>query len=309
MTSPTAALPALADLQWSLDGLVMGPGTRFNVGTPEYGSPGADTQDQPRSGEDGMRQGRDRRSGRLITLPLNAWGNVDTPLAVQSVDAGDALDELEGAWDAEHVRTVPGAYSVLRWRRGQTVRRVYGRSNPILTDSRMDYLGNIGATATFRTMDPRYYDDAEQAASVTLVPAPTGGLIGPLIGPIYATGTGVGQRGLTIGGTRPTWLITVVRGPISRPVVEIVGKWSYELDLTLGTGEVVVVDPTPWSRSVRSDQGANRSGRLVAGSRPLSAMLLEPGEHAVVLRGADVTGTARVDLFWRQCYASYIGGR
>ncbi len=297
MTTP---LPALANLQWSLDDLiVMGPGSTYNVQTFSFGAAANRTQDAVIPGHDGERFGVDTLSGRLITLDLNT--------DCYTEDEGlDALDVFEGAWDAEGVRREPGAVSVLRWRRGGRVRRAYGRSRDCLPDHSMDWTGNIPITATFRTVEPRFYDDTERTESVPLVPEEIGGLIGDIIGDIIASGQGVGTRGFDIGGTRPTWTPIVIYGPISNPSLEFVDQWSLALNLTIGEGDGVLIDPTPWNRDVRRlSDGANLAGKLTADSRILSAMQLAPGHHEAILRGVDPTGTAQAVVFWRDCYASH----
>jgi hypothetical protein len=304
MTSPTTilstvVLPPLADLEWSLDDqVVMGPGRPYNVQTFTVGPASSRVQDADQPSTDGDAFGVDTRGGRLITLELNTdYYTADEAL--------DALERFEGAWDAEGVRAIPGQQSILRWRRGTRVRRAYGRARDCLPDHSIDWTGNIGITATFKTMEPRFYDDTEEVEHVPFIPDDVGGLTGDLIGDIVASGGGVGERSFTIRGGRPTWMAVVIYGPITNPSVEFVDQWLIELNLNLGPDDYVVIDPSPWQRDVRRSNGENAGGALTAASRILSAMKLAPGIHSAILRGYDPTGSSRAAVYWRSCYASH----
>jgi hypothetical protein len=292
-------LPPLADYQWSLDDLVLGRRTIYNVSTFTVGGADLTDQDAPYPGADGNRFGVDTRSGRTITIAANtnAWTEAD------GLAAGDAL---EAAWDREDVRGVPGAQSVLRWRRGAYVRRAYGRTVDCLPDHSMDWTGNIPYTLSFRTSEPNFYDDVEQREVVPIVPEETGGFVAPLIGgTLTMTGEGVGELGFSVGGSRPTWMSAVIYGPIANPSITFAGQWSVTLDMTIGRDDYVLIDPTPWGRDVRRSDGANAAGAMTADSRVLSAMKLRPGHHAAILRGIDPTGTATAVIYWRNCHAAH----
>jgi hypothetical protein len=298
MTTPDV-LPPLGDGQWSLDDLVLGRGSDYNVSTFVFGGSELRNQDADYPGADGNRYGVDTRSGRLITLEanVNKW---------TEADGLEAADRLEGYWDTEDVRREPGAQSVMRWRRGAYVRRAYGRTVDCLPDHSFDWTGNIPYTLTFRTSEPRFYDDIEHTESIPIVPEEVGGFVAPLIGgTLTMTGEGVGELGFSIGGTRPTWVSIVIYGPIARPTVAFVDNWAVTLDLTLGRDDYVLIDPTPWGRDVRRSNGANAGGALTADSRTLSTMKLRPGRHAAILRGTDPTGTAQAVIYWRDCHASH----
>jgi len=298
VTAPVI-LPPLADRQWSLDTIVMGPRTRYNVQGFSFGGADYQTQDARRPGTDGERHGVDTLSGRTITLDLNTDAYTE--------DEGLAWNRaLSAAWDAERVRRVPGATQVLRWRRGGRVLRAYGRSREYLPDHGMDWTGNIGATATFRSLEPRFYADDENREDISFVPDTVGGMIGDLTGDLIASGLGVSDRGFIIGGDCPTWIAVAVYGPISFPTIVFESQWFVQLDVTLGVGEYVLIDPTPWGGpDVRRSDGANYAGRLTPQSRILTDMRLAPGGHMASLLGADPTGTSRASIYWRDCYTEH----
>lgn len=296
----TTGLPVLADLQWSLDdAIVLGPGTDYNVASFSFGGADQRLQDASIGYQDGDRFGVDRRGGRLITLDANT-NAYDTAGGLRLARL------LEAAWDAEDYRSVPGRHQVLRWRRGSQVLRAYGRSRDCIPDHSMDWTGNIPYTLTFRTSEPRFYSDFETTETIGFVPEEVGGLVGDLIGDIVASGAGVSTRGFFVGGDLPTWVIMLIRGPITNPVLEFTDQWRLELITSLRAGEAVLIDPTPWGGpDVRTSGGANAAGLLTPSSRLLSQMKLPPGRHTAVLLGSDPTGTSSADIITRDCYASH----
>ena len=293
MTLPSI-FPALADGQWSLDGLVMGRGTKYNVQGFEFQGADLRVQDADRQGWDGDRFGVDTRGGRTIRLDLNT--------DAYTMDEGLAWNRaLSAAWDAERTRRIPGAVQCLRWRRGQRVFRAYGRSREYLCDHGMDWTGNIGVTASFRTVEPRFYDDVETTEIVGLVPDQVGGLVGDLIGDIIASGAGVDTIGFTVGGDVETWATILIHGPITNPKFQITDQWSVNLATTIAANDFVLVDPTPWGGPDirRGSDGANFAGRLTADSRTMPEMKIAPGNHTASLSGVDPTGSAYAVIYVR----------
>jgi hypothetical protein len=269
------------------------------VSTFAFGVGAARTQDQPIPGLDGDRFGVDTMSGRLISLTLA------TDQYTEAAGAS-AASKLETVWDGAYARQEPGRQQILRWRRGQRVRRAYGRSRDCIPDHSIDWVGLIRYTATFRTSEPRFYDDNEQREQLTMVPEDVGGLVGDLIGDIIASNYGTGNRGFIVGGDLPTWMATVIYGPITNPTIEFSDYWSLTLQATIAEGDYILVDPAPFTGpDVRRSDGANMAGALTPDSEILSGMKLPPGRHAVTLRGLDPTGTASAAVYWRDCYATH----
>lgn len=300
----------LLEGQWALttgnSTVVMGPGTPYNVSAFEIGEPDMRNSDNPRAREDGDEFGRDYRGGRTITLDLNALSDPYEPV-IQTRHAAvlEALSVLESAWDAEMSRTQPGVASVLSYCRGGISRRVYGRPRRFKPVTTMDWVGNVPVTADFRTKDHRFYADAESALTLGFVPESVGGFTPPLIGPLIMSGQGVGQTGFFVGGTEAAWLTFRIDGPIQNPSVEIPDHWSATMNLTLAADQWVLVDPSPWQRTVLRNDGANLSGAFTADSRRLSGMRVRPGSRSAILRGIDPTATSRLSLFYRAASASY----
>jgi hypothetical protein len=66
----------------------------------------------------------------------------------------------------------------------------------------------------------------------------------------------------------------------------------------------VQIDCRHWVLSVLRETGASLAGDLDWSSPALHRVLLPPGAHTVSLRGEDPTGTARMEVAWRDTYAA-----
>lgn len=267
---------------------------KFDAGTPTQNN---NQVSAPRG--DGEIFGRDYRGGRLLSFDGSVITRPGSTLAL------DALDDLESAWDPEMLRTQPGDVAVLRLRRGNRTRRVYGRPRRFASTPGTTQRGWIPFSCDFQTIDSRFYDDVELVETIGMVPDAQGGLIGPLIGPLYASGQGDGSGILPVAGSKPSWLTTRINGPIINPGIELVGQWKFQLNITLAYDQWVLIDPTPWSRMVRRNDGANFAGKFTAGSVRLSEMRMPRGQQQVLLTGVDASRTATAQLYWRDTYASY----
>jgi hypothetical protein len=288
----------LADRQFELDGYVFGPGAPVEVSVVDFGSPEIRQHDTPLPRGDGTRFGRDYRDGRLVTFELatNQDGG-DTALA--------ALSALQRAWLADPVRSAPGAVSVLRYRVAGRTRRVYGRPRRFAADSRLYRSGRVDVTCDFQCVDHLFYDDVEFSTSISIAPPATGGLVEPLTDPLTATAATAGQGEVVVAGDAPAWLVARINGPILDPVVEVVGVWSARLRVDLASDEWITVDSTLWNRGVLRNGAVNAAGIFTQDSPRLSQWRLPTGQHEMVLRGVDGTGTAALLASWRTKHSSY----
>lgn len=296
MTAPVEH--ELADLQWELDGVVLGLHTVYNVSTFEWGDAGTRTNDSDAPRSDGRVFGRDYRSGRTLTMDLNVLGG-------NAAEGLARLDVLESAWQADVVRTQPGALSVMRYRTGGRTRRVWGRPRRFQVDSSRDWTGNIPVTATFDTLDHLFYGDVLETEQVPFVPAAVGGLVGAQAEGWQASAAGDASGFIRSLGTKPSWLVWRINGPIVNPSIEVVGGWRATLQTTVNYDQTITVDPTPWNRSVRRNDGANMAGAFSANSPPLRGMQIRPGISQVILRGIDPTGNSSATVSVRDVFASY----
>lgn len=294
------------DFSYELGDFTFGRGTEFKIANVEFGP--ADSQDNasgnPRA--DGIRFGREYKGGRLITFEGNIFGVPADPTVGRPEGAYHSLERLETAWENSTLRLNPGEVTALRMHRAGRSRRVFGRPKRIATTSGRGMRGWIPFTADFRTVDHLFYSDAEFTENVPLIPTGVGGLEGELIGPIVSSGNTEGSGALDVGGTQPTWMTYRINGPITAPIIEVVDEWRAQLAVDLLYDQYVIVDPRPWARTVRRNDGANMAGAFTAQSVRISQMKLQPGRmNQVVLRGLDPTGTSSVDVYWRDAFSSY----
>ena len=300
----------LPEASFELDGYPFGGvGATVAIEDVDFGAPGIFTHDTARPRADGIMFGRDWRGGRIITFTLSVLTEYTAPAVATvggygTVSALDALAGLERAFLADQVRTTPGAVSTLRYRLGGRQRVVYGRGRKFAAISRWATLGRIPVTCEFQCVDHLFYDDTQYTNLVDYVPPPAGGLTWPITFPWSTITVGYSPGTVGIYGNTATWLPIVIHGPIASPTVRYVNGWTVGLDLTLRADQWVTIDPRPWSRSVRLNDGTNVAGALTADSPRLSDIRIMPGLAEIVLAGADSTGTSSMTLLWRAAYTS-----
>lgn len=237
-------------------------------------------------------QGRDQR-----TPPLWKFG-----FRVGHGGAAATLANLAGltaAWNA--LTAVPGAESVLRYAVAGRIRRVYGRAREMAPDYSMLYdLGRVVSTGDFQPRDVWFYDDIEQAVTVTLVPGSTGGLKAPLRSPLTTSAGSQRQGMVTVGGDAPAPVELLFKGPIINPVASSTG-WEVGLNTTIAYDQAVTVDTR--TGTVTRNDGANLSGVLTRRTY-LPGARLRPGARELIFAGTDPTGTATCTMRWRNTFQS-----
>lgn len=265
-----------------------------------------DTGDVPMPRQDGIRLGLDYRPG--ATLSFEVGVDAVDQAATRHGRHGAVLDRVSAfaqAWDAEAVRSRFGTPAVLSTMQGGRSRRFYGRPRKFApASSKLTHQGYTPVVATFATVDGIAYDDVEQSIRIDLNPPPHRGLVGPLTTPLTMTGQSDSRTPgkVDIAGNRPTWPVITITGPISQPLVDVIGRWRLGLDLTLATGERVVIDPRPWARTVLRNGNASVAGSLYRSAPLMPQMRLPVGRQDIVLRGVDETGTAHMTIAWRNAY-------
>lgn len=297
----------LPELGYELDGdtpngFVFGSNTPYVVTNIDYGYPDIQVNDIPAPRADGLLFGRDFVGGPQFLLDVAIIP--DYPTFGNSVDATDMWGKFKSRWRNDKARLTPGYASLLRLSRGGRVRRVYGRTRQVSARPEKDANGWWIGTAAWQAMDDYWYSDEERTNSIAIVPPQAGGYLTPPDDPWTSIGTSYEPGVVHIGGTDPAWMTFMFRGPITRPVVEIVGHWAIGLNITLREGEWVGIDPRPWSRGVRTSAGVDLGGALLPGSPVLSAVKLDPGSYELVYRGTDETGTATMTTAWRETFSS-----
>ncbi|RLU86270.1 hypothetical protein CTZ27_25175 [Streptomyces griseocarneus] len=311
----------LTEGQWNLvyNGNGVHPGADFLFGTRNtgydlvepyevtYGDPEVGDVALPR--EDGIRLGQDHRSTATINFSIG----VDTVDAAHNAVGRyganlNAVSRLGQAWRADAVRRRFGERAVLRTVQGGRGRRFYGRPRKFApAASRLSRQGHTTVEASFLAAEDIAYDDRQQTIRVDMAPPPHRGLIGPLRSPLSMAGLGVtavpGE--IVVGGDTPTWPVLTFYGPVATPQCEVLGQWKVSLNLVLDKGEWVRIDPRPLARTVLRNNDTSVADTLDRHSPLLADMQLPLGQHDVVLRGRDDTGTSYLTASWRNAY-SYL---
>jgi hypothetical protein len=260
------------------------------TGAPDLGPPDIRTDDAVRPRGDGVAFGVDFLSGRTCGFSL----------AVSGADEADArvrLARLSKAWRADVVRQTSGAVATLT---ADTGRVSFGRPRRFASVDELLPQGMTEVIADFASADSLWYGQ-ESSTRVTLALSSGGGLIAPLASPLSTTFSSDRSRVLYVGGQVPTWPVFEIQGPITNPIVEVVGVLKMEFRTTLAYDEKLVVDTRPWARSILRN-GSSLAGSLSRTSTRLSKAALPPGDHEIVLRGTSQPGTASVDVSWRDAY-------
>jgi len=257
---------------------------------PDLGARSFLTEDTGRPRGDGRLFGQDYVDGRTITFDLAVHGDDED-------EARQRLGTLSRAWRADAVRLEGGAVATLESDRGRVA---FGRPRRFASTDEALPQGLSLVTADFETADDAWYGP-ENRADVDLVPPAGGGLVAPLASPLSTTATSDRSRVFTVGGTLDTWPIFEIRGPITNPVLEVMGAYRLELRTTLTASHRVVIDTRPFARSILRN-GASIAGTLAPHSGRLSQAALPPGTYELVLRGTSEPGTARATVRWRDAY-------
>ncbi|MET9528125.1 hypothetical protein [Streptomyces coeruleorubidus] len=267
-----------------------------------------DVGDTPMPRRDGVRLGQDfKTAGATITFDIGVDTVDDAPTQFGRHGANlDAVSRIEQAFDGEAVRWRFGTPAVLRTTQGGRARRFYGRPRKCApAASKLTRQGYTPVVASFFSLDGIGYDDVEQVATVQINPPPHRGLKGPLTTPLRMTGPGATKTPgeVMIRGTKPTWPVITIYGPIAQPACEVVGKWKVGLDLTLAANERVTIDTRPWALTVLRNGSASVAGKLTRSSPRLPDMRLPLGRQDLILRGSDASGRAYMTVAWRDAYA------
>lgn len=258
---------------------------------PEIGAADFVVDDANRPRADGLAFGTDYLGGRTVGFDLTVNGTSED-------DARSRLATLAKAWRADSVRGTPGAVAMLTSGSGRVT---FGRPRRFASNDDLLPSGMTQILADFACSEAVWYG-SEQSETVALVPDTGGGLITPLASPLATTATSDRSRSFSVGGHLPTWPVFEIQGPITNPVVEIVGLVSMEFRTSLTFDQTLVVDTRPWARSVLRNDGASKAGTASRGSTRLSQSAIPAGQYEFVLRGTSDSGTASATLRWRNAY-------
>lgn len=267
-----------------------------HLSAPNIGEPNLTLDDSDRPRSDGIIFGQDFRGGRLITFELGLRGNDDDDVLTLS---GDLLS----AWRGDAVRNTPGEVATLCTSRSGLLRQCYGRPRRCSTEHTKPRSAFMVATADFQTIDDLWYDPAVNSTNVGLIPPASGGFTAPFTAPITVLSNTSQFGGISVGGTIRTWPVITIRGPITNPIIELVGEWIMSMSIVIAAGSSITLDTRPWARTVLNQSGGSVAGALNRSTR-LDRMALDPGDHTASFRGTDLTGTANMTIAWNNAYVS-----
>lgn len=255
------------------------------------------TNDHAKPFGDGVMVGRDYFGAGAWTFELS------TNLR-DEVGALAAAGVLVSAWRNPAVRLRPNVSAPLSYEVGGRWRRVYGRPDSI-TDPVSDVRAIQGAAqivATFRVTDPVFYDDTETVVRLTIVPESSGGIIAPIVAPI-STRMNSGRRAGLVdnAGDVASPLTVTFHGPARNPKVEAAAGWEVGITGTLAYDQSVTIDAR--TGTVTRSDGASLAGALTRATQ-LTKATIPPGPSELTFTAIDATGTAAVDLSWRNSHSS-----
>lgn len=291
----------LNEKQFELGDVVFGWDCPVDIVTFQPGSAERRTNDTPDPYGDGVQFGKDRMGGATWTWTL--FTNLDT-----EQDAWEAIEALQEAWEADDIRSTPGAAMPLRYTLAGQNRVVYGRPGRFTpTPGPAADSGNIGIEVDFRTRDQVVYGDEVYSYPMNLLPPLEldAGVLVPFIPPFTTTAGAQQRQGqFTVGGKRPTPLWIKIEGPVSDALVEINGT-KVLLAEPVAANDPVTIDARPWVRAVTKQSGGGV--RVNARVTRLAKLWVPPGTHDVIFTGSDLTGTAKLTVNWRHAYRAPSG--
>lgn len=256
--------------------LLMGGATAYSIVSVEglLDVPEISTSDQARLRRHGLRPGDDFLGGRTITVTMEVYGDDNQAFAL-------ALKELKEAF-RPGLSEAPVVFQFPNVAEGAKVRsnvRARAMAWPI-TQTHFHRLDEV--VIEFYSTDPRVYSNTVGADSATLPTA--GGGLSFDASPDFsfgATSTG-GELTLTNSGNFQTPVAFRIDGPVQTPrIIHEALDQELELDLTLATGEFIILDSE--SRTVLLGGTASRYSSLTTDS---SWFDLEPGVNIISFRGA-----------------------
>lgn len=282
------------DYQFEIDGYTFGKGLPIEVNADGFQPGRPDTRSQDVDNPAGGQLFGQVTQGAMSWLFNGFVNDEDDQQALLDLEAFSAL------WQRPYGA---GEVSVLRYRLGGRLRRVYGQSRRFAQtfDNRL-IGGYLGLSFEFKSFDGSVYDDEERSRLLTFIPPTTGGLISPLISPLTTAAAGDSQTGLEIGGRVPAPFVATITGPISNGVLSC-SSWKLVLARSLSVTDVVKIDTTPWGRGIYLN-GQRTTGLLSPSSSRLGDARLDPNGDAVSFGGVDPTGTSVAEIRWRPTYTS-----
>lgn len=284
---------ALSPGQYQIGNFVFGAKTMYRVEAFDIAGYDVNVQDFQAAISDELRFGQDSLKPLPIQLTINALVNRPLPnvmalMGQKCTNIGpfsnaSPIDAFAAEWHSDDVRGTWGAIKPLSiCKEDGSVVRVYGRPGKLAV-SKLP-AGGIAQKiiAEFRRSDTFAYSDTEW----------------------YVICDGGSNYTVTRGatdGNAPAWVRFLCMGPITHPIISwsnSTSNMSIELDVDIGSGEVVEISSYPWERRVVSDSGIN-----------YASLLTQPYLDQIKMAAMDDTdiswsgtGSGVIWLLWRDAW-------
>jgi hypothetical protein len=284
------------DYNFSLGGVEFGIREPITVESFDPGAASWRTQDATNPLGDGTIFGMDYIDPPVWAFELSTYDTIEAGPALA------AIAPLAQKWRGVGLTDTLGRVTPLTYRLAGRQRRVYGRPRrwQAAMDNRL-LTGYVAVNADFQCADHLHYDELELSTNVDMVPAYRGGVVTPLITPMTTVAGGHRDGFVTVGGDTPTRDITIrINGPITNPWVDT-GGFRLQLNLSLLSGQYVVIRPQPWEMTIMRNGVGSVAGALSKGAR-LSDIALHPGTTEITFGGIDPTASSSCTISWRAAW-------
>lgn len=149
--------------------------------------------------------------------------------------------------------------------------------------------------------DAAVYGQDLKIAQVAPSSLTVAGLASPMTSPLSASAGTAGLLTITTLGTRPTWPVLTVYGPITNPTITSRrAGLSIVLNYALNAGDYLVLDTNPRQRTIKLNGAASRYSALVFALS--SWWPLYPGDNDVVLGAASYSAGASLSVQYRDAW-------
>lgn len=289
---------ALAEGQWQVRDLVLGPGTDYRLldTTNPFDLAVRADQGGPRAWAHGSWSGAEWATERVVPIrllvrdPANltsaAWLAARHQLAAAFAPVGDSAEQVPLRF------VIAGQEYIL-----------FGRPRLAEFDATLIGTGQSFVNAGFVAQDPRIYAGVESTAQTGL-PTQTGGLTAPLTVPFTVDGVLTGGRvDLLNEGTTDTALTLRIDGPVISPTVVVQqpggAVQQIRFDLTLATGQWLDISSASRTALLNGLPQANQRGRAVWDLDPFP---LQPGTSTLRFLAGGFNETAEITATWRSAF-------
>ena len=170
------------------------------------------------------------------------------------------------------------------------------RANRTLVDPDYTY-GYIKSQYTFFCADPRYYDDAQQTATLS-ISNPLGRTYNRIYPLVYGGGSLSSSTIVANNGWATTYPVITINGPIKNPTVGNITQGYYiTISGTYANTDIIVID---LDQKLVTVNGASARNLVSGASNWFSA---PPGNNSFYLTGSNtLAGTTAATVTWRSAY-------